>query len=351
MNRIALLVGFLCGIFLQLKGQELDPVWKASEPSQLMYRGQLKFSDDLDSFIDNGFWYTGAGGTAADPNGTHGREWQNAVAILHWPPESAAGMLTVKRLGNLNWCVQTYRVTSYSGNGRFWYRSNWNGAWSSWHEVASTDWAGRNLIKNDTAQQQGDFNISGTGRLGGYLYFGSNTKIGAPSTSYLAILTSESKAQNLKTGGLTISDRYSDNAPANGLFVKGNSNFVGNVGIGTTNPRALLSVNGNIQGQELKVTKAAEDWPDYVFDIGYRLPTLEDIAARIKRDKHLPGMPTADEIHKNGIDVGTMLNLQQKKIEELMLYILQQNQDIQSLKTVIKALQKTNAIENKSNRH
>lgn len=346
MKKIVLFVGLCFGIILQVKAQETDPIWKAAEAAQLMYRGQLTLSADLNTYIENGFWHTGAGGSSQDPNGAHGAEWQNAVAVLHWPPQSAAGILTVERLGELNWCIQTYRVTSYSGNGRFWYRSNWNGAWSPWYEVSSTLWAETNFIKNDTTLQQGSFNLAGTGRLEGYFYFGNSTKIGSPSASYLAVLTPESKAQNIKVGGITVSDRYSDNAPLNGIFVKGNSNFVGNVGIGIINPEDKLAVAGTVRAKEIYVQ--VSDWPDYVFRADYKITPLEVLKRQIMGSGHLPELPTSKQVDREGIPVGELNKKLVKKIEELTLYVIRQQEDIKKQEAMIR--QQSIMLQNQSQR-
>jgi len=109
---------------------------------------------------------------------------------------------------------------------------------------------------------------------------------------------------------------------SNELTISGN----GNVGIGTVTPREKLSVNGNIRAREIKVE--ATNWPDYVFEEGYGVGTLEELESYIKANKHLPGMPGAKAVETNGIAVSEMLKLQQQKIEELTLYLIEQNKSI-----------------------
>ncbi|MFD2581609.1 hypothetical protein ACFSR6_03845 [Pedobacter vanadiisoli] len=109
---------------------------------------------------------------------------------------------------------------------------------------------------------------------------------------------------------------------SNELTISGN----GNVGIGTITPREKLSVNGNIRAREIKVE--ATNWPDYVFEEGYGVGTLEELESYIKANKHLPGMPGAKAVETNGIAVSEMLKLQQQKIEELTLYLIEQNKSI-----------------------
>jgi hypothetical protein len=111
----------------------------------------------------------------------------------------------------------------------------------------------------------------------------------------------------------------------------GNQRFTvaagGNVGIGISTPREKLSVNGNIRAREIKVQ--ATDWPDYVFEEGYQVGTLKALESYIKTNKHLPGMPSAKEVEANGIGVSKMLKLQQQKIEELTLHLIEKDKAIE----------------------
>ncbi|WP_205006485.1 hypothetical protein, partial [Escherichia coli] len=79
----------------------------------------------------------------------------------------------------------------------------------------------------------------------------------------------------------------------------------GNIGIGTTNTGSFkLAVEGKVGAREFKVTQASP-WPDYVFATNYVLMPIEQVAAYIKVNKHLPGIPSAKEIEENqGFDIG-----------------------------------------------
>jgi hypothetical protein len=103
----------------------------------------------------------------------------------------------------------------------------------------------------------------------------------------------------------------------------------GNVGIGTTTPAEKLSVNGNIRSKEVVVELA--NWPDYVFDKKYNLPSLKNVEAYINEHKHLPNIPSAKEIETDGLKLGDVQKRMMQKIEELTLYIIEQNKRIDAL--------------------
>ena len=116
------------------------------------------------------------------------------------------------------------------------------------------------------------------------------------------------------------------------LFLCEESDYIGNVGIGTAKPKHKLSVNGTIQAKELIVTTLANDWPDYVFDTEYKLTSLHELDKYVKSEKHLPGVPSADEIEEDGVKVGEMNKMLLQKVEELTLYVIELQKQIDELK-------------------
>jgi hypothetical protein len=112
------------------------------------------------------------------------------------------------------------------------------------------------------------------------------------------------------------------------LFIE---SFTGNVGIGTTTPAERLSVNGNIRSKKIIVTQ--NGWSDYVFKDGYHLRPLSQVENFIKENKHLPEVPTAKDVEKNGVDVGETQALLLKKIEELTLYIIEMKKENEKIKS------------------
>lgn len=111
----------------------------------------------------------------------------------------------------------------------------------------------------------------------------------------------------------------------------GNNYFQGNVGIGTLSPQAKLAVEGDILAKEIKV-KTDITVPDYVFQDSYELASLEEVERYIKANKHLPEVPSAAEIKKDGLDLAQMNLLLLKKIEELTLYIIEQNKQLEKVR-------------------
>jgi hypothetical protein len=132
----------------------------------------------------------------------------------------------------------------------------------------------------------------------------------------------------------------------------------GNVGINTINPTASLTVDGNVlignpsvvtlpAGYKLYVqtgiltekVKVAivntTNWADYVFENSYKLRDLNELETFIKTNKHLPNIPSAEEMVAEGLDVATMDAKLLEKIEELSLYIIEQNKRIEKLEQLI----------------
>ncbi len=122
------------------------------------------------------------------------------------------------------------------------------------------------------------------------------------------------------------------------LHTEGNCwfNNNGNVGIGTDNPLYDLDVNGTIHAKEILVS--VSDGADFVFGEDYQLRPLNEVNAFIQENKHLPEIQSAADMQQNGVSVNNFQIQLLQKIEELTLYIIQQDQQIQELKQQINSL-------------
>ena len=95
----------------------------------------------------------------------------------------------------------------------------------------------------------------------------------------------------------------------------------------------LLYVETGILTEKLKVANRSDvNWSDFVFNKDYKLTPLNDVETYVKTNKHLPEIPSASEVAKDGIDVASMDAKLLQKIEELTLYVIQQQKEIDELK-------------------
>ncbi|HLF65656.1 MAG TPA: hypothetical protein VI603_17980 [Saprospiraceae bacterium] len=117
----------------------------------------------------------------------------------------------------------------------------------------------------------------------------------------------------------------------------------GRVHIGTTpgglptDPAYLLAIGGKAICEELKV-QLQTSWPDYVFSEDYALTPLTTLENKIQLLGHLPGVPSAAEVHAEGIEVGEMQRIMMEKIEELTLYVIELQKENMTVKNQIAAL-------------
>ncbi|WP_343700602.1 hypothetical protein [Chitinophaga sp.] len=112
----------------------------------------------------------------------------------------------------------------------------------------------------------------------------------------------------------------------------------GNVGIGTASPQAKLAVKGTVLAEKVKVSVKPEDWPDFVFLPGYRLPSLQEMEKFIRENGHLPDMPAAATVAQEGLDLGEMNRKLLQKVEELTLHLIEMEKQQQEMKATIKQL-------------
>ncbi|WP_291152170.1 hypothetical protein [Flavobacterium sp. UBA7680] len=112
----------------------------------------------------------------------------------------------------------------------------------------------------------------------------------------------------------------------------------GSLGIGTlTTGTHKLAVEGSIGAREIKVQ--ATGWSDFVFKKEYNLPTLEQVEKHIAEKGHLENIPSEEEVLKNGINLGEMNAKLLQKIEELTLYSIEQQKELNTVKAKLEKIE------------
>jgi hypothetical protein len=123
-------------------------------------------------------------------------------------------------------------------------------------------------------------------------------------------------------------------------YFAGNT-YAANLSVGNTLAATgyLLSVDGKIIAEEIRVANSTT-WPDFVFQPSYNLMSLEQLEQHITTEKHLPGIPSAQQIENEcGFDLGAMQQNVVQKIEELTLYVIQLNKENKILQQKVEALE------------
>ncbi|MBP6009596.1 MAG: SprB repeat-containing protein [Bacteroidia bacterium] len=120
------------------------------------------------------------------------------------------------------------------------------------------------------------------------------------------------------------------------VFLKDSSISVA-VGANSVPAGFKLAVGGKMIAEEVRVQLKSQ-WPDFVFEDSYTLMPISLLKEYIDEHKHLPDLPSGGEIEREGIDTGKLLNIAFKKIEELSLYIIEQNERISKLENELSDL-------------
>ncbi len=152
------------------------------------------------------------------------------------------------------------------------------------------------------------------------------------STNKIDFWTSPGTWNDIACGKITANGDLTVNGTC--LF-NSDMKFAYKVVIGSTNIQtdAKLAVAGNIKAHEITVDNT---WSDFVFDDNYKLTPLLDVEKFLIKNNHLEGIPSASEIEKNGLPLGELVKLQMQKIEELTLYTIELQKQLNELKMNIK---------------
>lgn len=161
-----------------------------------------------------------------------------------------------------------------------------------------------------------------------------------PKNGYAGIQTSTPRV-NLDVNGITYSNAlilgaYPVNAAALFHLYTNIESIDSNLFIIENKDQKLLqlSSDGILRAREI-IVDADPNWPDYVFEKDYSLLSLNETEKFILENGHLPGIPSVQTIQETGIDLGEMNRLLLEKIEELTLHVIQQQKEIDNLKTLL----------------
>ncbi|MEZ2440218.1 hypothetical protein AB6805_00750 [Chitinophaga sp. RCC_12] len=152
--------------------------------------------------------------------------------------------------------------------------------------------------------------------------------------------TSRSFGLGASGANLYFSNMNSDGSGVANYFLVADGN-TGNMSIGGPNPVAnyKLTVEGTLGARRVKVQQGA--WADYVFHPEYELPSLQEVEHFVTTEKHLEGIPSEKEVLEKGLDLGEFDQQLLKKVEELTLYIIQLNKNVERLNKQVAAQQQT----------
>lgn len=180
-----------------------------------------------------------------------------------------------------------------------------------------------------------------TTSTGGRISSGSGTKIGIGFTSDPAAQVEV--RSNTSGREAVLVNQINSGAAIARFTANGTSRMIltqpGNLGIGTTSPTQKLHVVGNVHvtgfvnaDGGLKIKSAwSMEVPDYVFSPKYKPMELAAVEAFVKTNRHLPEIPSAAELNRDGMNVAEMNLLLLKKVEELTLYVIEQDKRLKEL--------------------
>jgi hypothetical protein len=193
-----------------------------------------------------------------------------------------------------------------------------------------------------TATPVDKLHVMGNLRLsaGSEFFFADNGQIRSLDNNHRILFRrSENKMELREFGNIIFSAGATASAETGTMVVNGD----GNVGIGTLNPDNKLQVIGTVKATGFIST--SQSYADYVFDSTYQLPSLQEVKAYIKQNHHLPDVPSEEEVKKDGINLVEHQVILLKKVEELTLYAIDQNEKLQLIEKKLNDLMKENAVQ------
>ncbi len=320
-----LLVGAMLVVSIWAKAQSTSPVYqKLSVNGDVSIKGDLKMSGS-DSYIWTNGTGTGYTGIWDQKNGRvllYTSETSGNVGIgTNSIPEKLSVDGNINLIGDLKMSgPDSYIWTNGTGTG-------YTGIWDQKNKRVLFYTTEKNgFIGLGTNLPKAKLTIQGDGSTVGSAsinlkHGGNGMSIGLSTTSNNLVI---GNSWNPESGTyLTIHDR------------------TGKVGIGTVETgKHRLAVEGSIGAREVMVEP--EGWSDFVFNKDYKLRKLEDVESFIEENKHLPDVPSEKEVLENGVQLGEMDSKLLQKIEELTLYMIEQNKETKIMKAQLNKLAKEN---------
>jgi hypothetical protein len=143
--------------------------------------------------------------------------------------------------------------------------------------------------------------------------------------AYFGVITGINSTSASPSSSMIFATRNSNQSNWNPNMILSDT---GNLGINTLNPDEKLTVIGKIHAQEVRIDLNFPA-PDYVFANDYKLKSLKEVEEFITKNNHLPEIPSAKEIEKNGLMLAEMNMNLLKKMEEMTLYIIEMNKKLE----------------------
>ena len=273
-----------------------------------------------------------------------------AMALLFSPTQASAQIQIHETVNSGTYASAIGYYTQAIGNNAF---------SSGYYTLASGNWStafGKNSVSSGLASLAFGDKCQATGDKSSAIGYEAVTN--ADETMAFGSFVQANAFQSMTFG----TGRYGDpiqNNISQSLMIGFNSNLpsffigpsagagtTGRIGIGTTNTPTIIGgqnidsyrlfVAGGILTDEIRVRTG---WADYVFADDYQLPTLTEVGAYIDENGHLPNVPSAEQVEAEGIDIGEMTRIQQEKIEELTLYMIEMQKEIELLKAKLQTLE------------
>ncbi|MDR2836403.1 MAG: SlyX family protein [Bacteroidales bacterium] len=234
--------------------------------------------------------------------------------------------------------VSLYNSTSGTSNETFYLYGNGTGCFKECLGIATTSYPVEALQIGD----KWTFHNGGSKMIS---YNSKYTNIGNGIYQNVRIVDDYSSRLEFTSSGSINLVTFGTGLAGSTLVTQGNITLKpnGTVGIGTTSTTFggttyKLAVKGTIISDEITVVNTA-GWADYVFDENYKLPKLFEIEQFIKANKHLPEVPSSCEVEETGVKLGEMNVLLLQKIEELTLYVIEQQKQLEKLQKKVELLE------------